>query len=76
MGNPSFMDRRQVRPESIGGFAEGLDVKVTSVSDWRVTMLGAEVPGGPKTQIDVQKTFHEVSRLGDPVVLGMPSLDE
>ena len=77
--NPAFGGRRNVQPESIGGYAEGLNKVVTQASKWTVTLTGFQDDDTMCTKPvvhSVAEEFHEVLGLNDPLILGNPWLDK
>ena len=75
--NPAFGGRRDVQPESIGGYAEGLNKVVSQASRWTVTLTGFHDDDTFCTkpvEHSVAEEFHEVLGLNDPIILGNPWL--
>ena len=77
--NAAFGGRRNLQPESIGGYAEGLNKVVSQASRWTVTLTGYHDDDTWFTkpvEQNIAEEFHEVLGLNDPLILGNPWLDK
>ena len=74
-GNKAF--RQRVRSsESVCGFSNVLKMRSEYASQWEITLTGAQVFGGEVTTIAFTCWLTEFSGLGDPLIIGMPTIDK
>ena len=71
--NPAFRGRTGYF-DNVSGFAQGMKLKSEFISDWEVTLSGAPIMGGRKDSVRPLMTFTEFKGLGDPVIIGNPTL--
>ena len=72
--NPAFRGRL-LQTVSVCGFSESLNMTSEHVSKWEVTLRGADVPGGRQGTTSLLALLTEFKGLGDPLFLGMPTID-
>ena len=72
--NPAFRCRTRYS-DNVSGFADGMKLKSEFISDWDVTLCGAPIMGGRKDSVRLLLTFTEFKGLGDPLIIGNPTLD-
>ena len=75
-GNKAFVSRRACTPASVGGFANSMQHTTRSIATWNVTMTGSSTPNGNVRDVSYKWPFHEFKGLGDPLILGLPFLDD
>ena len=74
-GNPAFISRSQSASIPVSGFATSMKCQTDTSSRWMVTFTGSEVLHGPVVQPQLEFKFSEFLELGDPLIFGMPSVD-
>ena len=62
--------------ESVCGFSNSLKMRSDYVSQWELTLTGAQVFGGDARSVTIACWFTEFSGLGDPLIIGMPTIDK
>ena len=75
-GNPSFVDRNKANATQVKGFQDGMTCTVEGESRWLVTLEGSKVLYGPRSTQTTEWKLAEFSGLGDPLIFGMPTVDE
>ena len=73
--NASFMERRQTAAQSVSGCVADVSRTTRFDSSWEVTFRGTPVRRGKADERRVVVKFSEFAGLGDPIILGMPSID-
>ena len=73
---PSFVSRTLIANRSVSGFTESLQTSTKAQSTWKITLSGAPVFQGTTISKDVFIACYEFASLSDPLILGMPSIDE
>ena len=62
---------------SVSGFADHLKMQSDFVSEWEVTLIGnTSLGSGNPQSVSLLVKFTELSGLGDPLILGMPTIDQ
>ena len=75
-GNPGFIERRETATCWVGGYCSGMQQQSSAESDWFLGVFGSQTWDGPPSKIMVKTTLTEFRGLGDPVIIGMPSIDQ
>ena len=73
---PSFVSRTLIANRPVSGFTEGLQTSTKAQSTWKITLSGAPVFQGTTISKDVFIACYEFASLSDPLIIGMPSIDE
>ena len=74
LGNTAFRKRNPVC-ETVQGFSGSLKAKSEYTSQWLLSLTGAPVHDGRSETVTVTVTFTEFANLGDPIIIGMPTID-
>ena len=74
--NPAFVDRRETEKYWVGGYCQDMQNSSSHESDWMITVEGRQTYGSRIASRTVRRTFTEFENLGDPLILGLPTIDE
>ena len=61
---------------NVNGFATVMNHTTDSVAEWVLTISGSRVSCGPQFTLEYTVSFAEFANLGDPIILGMPFVDQ
>jgi len=70
-----FIGRQEVPSATVLGFTQGMQQRCSYESDWLLNFVGQSTWQGPSQQRVVRCTFSEFDGLGDPIIIGMPTID-
>ena len=74
--NVAFRGRTSGRRVNVSGFATTMSHGTDAFYEWIVTLRGSEVGCGPRVTKEIPITLQAFADLGDPVVLGLPFVDQ
>ena len=72
----SAFEQRPCSSESVCGFSNSLEMRSDHISQWELTLTGAQVFGGEARSVTVACWYTELSGLGDPHIIGMLTIDK
>lgn len=74
--NAGFVSRKSIEAQSVKGFGASMRQITEYISVWNCSLAGSSCYEGSTTIKVARRAFSEFKNLGDPLILGMPTIDD